>query len=168
MEPSQRIAVLERRLRALTVAFIIALAAFTFVSLRAQSGTTDHLRVRQITVVDERGTERLWIGAPVPDPIVQGKRIKRSGPISGVVLLDQKGNERAGFATSDISPGAVFLGLDSEKGQEARFIVNPGGGGHLTFFDDQKNYARIGIWPDRPTLVLRNRGETILEQPSAR
>ncbi len=33
------------------------------------------------------------------------------------VLLDEKGNERAGFATS--SAGEVFLGLDSEKEQEA-------------------------------------------------
>jgi hypothetical protein len=94
----------------------------------------------------------------------QGKRLKRSGPISGVVLLDGNGNERAGFATSD-GTAEVFIGLDSERAQEARFIVNREGGGHLTFFDDDKNYARIGIARGGlPTLVLRRKGETIFEQ----
>jgi hypothetical protein len=167
MESSKRIEQLERRVRALTVAFVLTLACFTIATLRAQSATTDNLRVRQITVVDAQGTERILIGAPLPDPIVQGERRKRSGPISGMALLDPKGNERAGFATSDFALSEVFIGLDSEKGQEARLLVNPGGGGHLTFFDADQNYARIGIWPGRPTLVLRDKGRTILEQPPA-
>ena len=166
MELIQRIERLERRLRALTAALIFALAAFAIASLRAQPAVTESLRVRQITVVDQNGTERLWIGAPVPDPIVQGERRKRSGPMYGVVVLDRHGNERGGFGTSDA--GEVWLGLDSERAQEARFIVNPGGGGHLSFFDADNNYARIGIWPGRPTLFLREKGEVIFEQPLAR
>jgi hypothetical protein len=167
MQPDQRIVVLERRVRALTVALFVAIAAFAVISVRAQPGITEHLRVRQITVVDAKGTERIWIGAPVPEPIVQGKRLKRSDSISGVVLLDGNGNERAGFATSD-GAAEVFIGLDSERAQEARFIVNREGGGHLTFFDDDKNYARIGISRGLPTLVLRRKGETIFEQPNAK
>jgi hypothetical protein len=55
---------------------------------------TWRLRVRQIVIVDEKGTERVWIGAPVPDPIIQGQLQKRQGPVSGVILLDAKGNVR--------------------------------------------------------------------------
>lgn len=32
------------------------------------------LRVRAITIVDEHGVERVKIAAPLPDPIVLGKR----------------------------------------------------------------------------------------------
>src|SRR5262245_66010477 len=96
----------------------------------------------------------MWIGAPVPDPIVQGKRLKRSGPISGVILLDAKGNERSSYVTSDLS-GEVFLSLDSEKGQETLFLANPGGGSHLSIYDANRNEARIGVLRGRPTLLLR-------------
>ena len=87
-------------------------------------------------IVDDKGTERVWIGAPVPDAIVQGQRQKRQGPISGMVLLDAKGNERGGYVTSDLS-GEVFMSLDSERGQETLFLANPGGGAHVSIFDGQ-------------------------------
>jgi hypothetical protein len=165
MEPIERIERLERRLKVVSATFVLTLVLVVVGNLHAQRDVSEDLRVRQITIVDEKGTERVWIGAPVPDPIVQGERRKRVGTISGIILLDANGNERAGFATGDLS-GEVFMGLDSERGQEARFIVNPGGGGHLTFYDPDKNYARIGIWPGRPTLVLREKGETVFEQPA--
>ncbi len=163
METQKRIERLERRQKLLSAVLILALVGLLVVSLRQGPSRQDSLRVKGITIVDDNGTERVWIGAPVPDPIIHGETKPRSGPISGIVLLDAKGNERAGFATSDAIPGEVFMGLDSENGQEARFIVNPGGGGHLTFFDDEKNYARIGIWPGRPALELRDKGNTVFE-----
>ncbi len=163
METQHRVERLERRQKILSAMLIATFAGLIVVGLRQEGNNQDHLRVKQITIVDDKGTERVWIGAPVPDPIIHGEVKPRSGPISGVILLDAKGNERAGFATSDNIPGEVFMGLDSEKGQEARFIINPGGGGHLTFFDKEKNYARIGIWPDRPALELREKGETVFE-----
>jgi hypothetical protein len=107
MEPIQRIKRLERRVSVLTACLAVMVAAFAIVGLRAQSAVTETLRVRKITVVDAKGTERLWIGAPVPNPIFQGKRVNRSGPVSGVVLLDADGNERGGYVTSDLS-GEVF------------------------------------------------------------
>lgn len=163
----ERIDVLERRVRALTVAFVIAVAGLSVVSLRAQSGVTDRLKVRHITIVDEKGTERVWIGAPVPDPIAQGKRVKRSGPVSGVIMLDAKGNERGGFVTSDLS-GEVFIGLDSETAQEALFLVNSGGGAHLSIYDTNRNLARVGVLGGRPSLVLHEKGQVVLQQPAGK
>jgi hypothetical protein len=164
MEPIERIERLERRLKLVSVAFVLTLVGLAVGGLRAQRAVSDDLRVRRITVVDEKGTERIWIGAPVPDPIVQGKRGKRTGTISGMILLDANGNERAGFSTADLT-GEVFIGLDSDRGQETRFLVNPSGGGHLSFFDDDGNYARIGVLRGRPTLFLREKGEVVFEQP---
>jgi hypothetical protein len=165
---TKRVEILERRLKLLAVALMASLAGLVTVSLHAQAGNAERLRVRQITVVDDKGVERLIIGAPVPDPIVQGVRRRRSGPISGIVWYDTKGNERAGFATSDTTPSEVFIGLDSERGQEARLLVNPGGGGHLTFFDAEQNYARLGISQGRPIVIVRDKSGTIFEQPAVR
>jgi len=97
METNLRIEVLERRVRALTATLILTVAAFSVINLGAQSQPTANLRVRQITVVDAKGTERVWIGAPVPDPIENGRRVARQGAVSGVILLDAKGNERSGY-----------------------------------------------------------------------
>ena len=60
------------------------------------------------------------------------------------------------------------MALDSEKGQETLFLVNPGGGGHLSFFDRERNTARIGVLGGRPTLLLRQKGQTVFEQPAPR
>ena len=164
MDPIQRIKRLERRVSVLAACLVLTVAAFAIIGLRAQPAVTENLRVRQITVVDAKGTERLWIGAPVPNPIFQGKRVSRSGPVSGVVLLDANGNERSGYVTSDLS-GEVFLSLDSEKAQEALFLVNAGGGGHVSIYDVNRNQARIGVLDGRPTLVLREKGQVAFEQP---
>jgi hypothetical protein len=159
-----RVRRLERQLKAVTALWLLTLLAVVIVAAKPQGDPPDKLRVRQITIVDEKGTERVWIGAPLPDPIVQGKRQTRSGPISGIVLLDAKGNERTGYATSDAS-GEVFLGLDSEKEQETLFLVNPGGGGHVSVFDKDGNLARLGILDGRPFLQLRQKKEIVFEQP---
>ena len=74
MGTHHRIQLLERRVKVLTVLVILMPAACFIVTLRAQGGATDNLRGRQITVVDAKGTERVWIGAPVPDPIVQEEK----------------------------------------------------------------------------------------------
>ena len=165
----RRILILEGRIRVLTAMLIIIAVGWAVVSARAQPAVTDNLRVRQITVVDRNGVERVWIGAPVPDPIVQGVRGKRVAPVSGVVVLDAKGNERGAFVTTDPTdrfPSAeVFLSLDSERGQEATFLVNPGGGGHLTIDDPNGNLARIGVLRGRPTLLMQEKGQVVFEQP---
>jgi hypothetical protein len=163
MDPNQRIDLLERRVRALTATLILTVAAFSVITLGAQSRPADNLRVREITVVDAQGTERVWIGAPVPDPIENGRRVARKGAVSGVILLDAKGNERSGYVTSDGS-GEVFMSLDSERGQEALFLMNPGGGGHLSIYDAAKNQAEIGIVRGRPTVRLEDKGQVIFEQ----
>ena len=168
MESTKRIEQLERRVRALMVAFVLTLAGFAITLLRAQSPVTENLRVRQIAVVDAQGRERVLIGAPLPDPVVRGQRMSRNGAISGIALIGPSGNERAGFATSDRSPSSVFIGLDSEMRQESLFLVNADGGGHIDFYDSAKNYARIGISQGRPTLFLRDKGATVFEQPAAR
>ena len=158
---------LEWKVRLLTFASILSVLIIVACGWTFRQQQSDMLRVRQIVIVDEKGTERVWIGAPVPDPIIQGQRQKRSGPVSGIILLDAKGNERGGYVTSDGS-GEVFMSLDSEKTQETLFLANPGGGSHLSIFDGQGNLARIGVLNNQPTLLLRRAGNTLFEQPQSK
>ena len=56
------------------------------------SAQPEMLTVKRLAVVDEKGTERIVIAAPLPDPLIQGKRVKRDGPASGILKFDPKGN----------------------------------------------------------------------------
>jgi hypothetical protein len=84
---------LEWKVRVLTFASILSVLIIVACGWTFRQQQSDVLRFRHIVIVDEKGTERLWIGAPVPDPIIQGQRQKRSGPVSRIILLDAKGNE---------------------------------------------------------------------------
>src|SRR5262245_11013385 len=167
MSELMKIQRLERKITLLTFGWLLSLLIVVACGWTFRQQPPDVLRVREVVIVDEKGTERVWIGAPVPDPIVQGQRQKRAGPVSGVILLDAKGNERGGYVTSDGS-GEVFMSLDSEKAQETLFLANPGGGAHLSIFDGQGNLARIGVLNNQPTLLLRRAGNTLFEQPQSK
>ena len=60
----------------------------------AQAAQPERLTVKRLAVVDEKGVERVVISAPLPEPIINGKRGKRDSPVSGVMIYDPKGNER--------------------------------------------------------------------------
>lgn len=163
MDAGERLTRLEGQVLILKVLVVVLATAFVVLGLQAQAASPEVLRVRQITVVDGSGVERVWIGAPVPDPIVQGKRLKRKESAAGIVLLDAEGDERGGFLTSD-GAREIWLGLDSKKGQEATFLANAEGGTHLSLWDEGRNQAKISL-VGGPKLLLRRKGETIFEQP---
>ena len=81
-----------------------------------------------------------------------------------MVLLDAKGNERAGYLTGD-AVGEVWIGLDSEQAQEVTFLANPGGGAHLSFADGKGTGAKLSTVGGRPTLRLVDKGHTVFERP---
>jgi hypothetical protein len=165
MNDTERIARLERKLNAAFAVIAVLGGGALVATLRAQPGPPDVLRVRQITIVDQKGTGRLILGAPLPDPIVDGRRVRRNGAVSGMVVLDARGNERGGFATGD-SSGEVFIGLDSEESQEVLLLSNPDGGSHLSISSGRGNMARIGVLDGKPTLLIRESGQTVFEQPA--
>jgi hypothetical protein len=164
MSDQERIARLERRIKGIYAVFTLAGLGLLAIALNAQPSVVDVLRARRLIIVDDKGVERVVIGAPLPDPVVNGKRVKRSGVVSGMIVLDAKGNERGGFSTADAS-GEVLFALDSETQQETLFLVNPKGGSHFSIFDGNRNLVRMGVLDGRPTLVVREKGVTLFEQP---
>ena len=134
MTPEDRIAQLtgiverlERRSRRANIAFASAIGVAILGLLfqptmkpavaAATTGATpvadSILTIRELVIVDAMGTPRVRIGAPLPDPIMLGKRFNRGGVVSGILIYDAEGNERGGYVTGDESRGAA-LTLDSE------------------------------------------------------
>jgi hypothetical protein len=83
------------------------------------------LRARGLVIEDERGRDRVVLGAPVPDPTAG----KRMSPSVGLVINDEQGNERFG------------VGLDANSRMGMGFDAPPGTG-------DPRNPERINIVAD--------------------
>ncbi len=169
LEPIQR---LEQRIRRLTwgigglvvLAVVILFGMLVFKTRMAGgSATDDILRVRGLVVVDENGTERVWIGAPLPEPLILGKRFPRGGNVSGVMLYDDEGNERGGYVTSDDFPN-VFFTLDSLGKQHVLFLAEPQGDTALWIWNGE-NAFRLNVGEEGAGLKISSGGGTIFEVP---
>jgi hypothetical protein len=125
-------------------------------------GTAGFLRVRGIVVVDEKGTERIWIGAPVPDPLIMGKRHPRGGKAHGIVLCDEEGNERSGYVTMDGYPN-VMLTLDGMDQQHVLFLNEPQGTPSLTMWKGDHR-LQLGVSESAPWLKVFKKDKLIWNQ----
>jgi hypothetical protein len=133
----EEIAALERRISQLknyVVVLALLWAGTTGVWLMktspyvARAAQPESLTVKRLAVVDEKWTERVVISAPLPEPMINGKREKRDSPVSGILIYDPKGNERGGYVTSDGEDLAALLTLDSENDQVFTAYANAGSG----------------------------------------
>ncbi|WP_206185484.1 hypothetical protein [Sphingosinicella sp. CPCC 101087] len=114
----------------------------------------ENLRVRSLTVVDERGVERVIIGAPVPDPVSRGSRQPRAGAISGIILNGPDGNERGGYGTTDVG-GEALLTLDGAEGGEVfKVVANPDAGASLFVMHRNGAGARLTTFRGSPEFEL--------------
>jgi len=133
----EEIAVLDRRISQLKK-YVVALALLCagttglwFMKTSpylVRAAPLESLTVKRLAVVDQKGTERVVISAPLPEPIINGKREKRDSPVSGMLIFDPKGNERGGYVTSDGADLAALLTLDSENDQVFTAYANAGSG----------------------------------------
>jgi hypothetical protein len=123
------------------------------------------LRVRGLSVVDARGTERVFIGAPVPEPLILGKRFPRGGSMCGIILFDEDGTERSGYCTSDGYPNVLFT-LDAIGRQHALFMAEPQGSTALWIWNGANSF-KLNVGDDEADLKLAGGGRTIWEAPAA-
>jgi hypothetical protein len=163
VEMIERLAKLNRRLIYLVcvvTALWVASAVLLYQEHRSVMRGGGKLRVREITVVDEHGVERVKIAAPLPDPIVLGKRGKRDDSRAGILIYDARGNERGGYAT-DNSVGNAFLTLDSERLQAVTLVAYPGGGAELGVQNEKRDAIALSAVNDGPKMKLIRAGVTI-------
>jgi hypothetical protein len=102
------------------------------------------LILRELVIVDSAGTPRLRIAAPLPDPIMLGKRFNRGGAVSGIIIYDAEGNERGGYVTGDESRGAA-LTLDEIMRAAVHIGVNDRGESHVSVDNGLGGYGLMGI-----------------------
>ena len=161
---------LERRLKLSTFGWLLTVGLFLLPAWAWQATSAsseklpDTLRLRQLTIVDGNGTERVVIGAPLPEPIILGKRSTRGGVnANGILLFDEEGNERSGYITTDGYPNVLFT-LDSLERQHALFMTEPHGSTSLLAWDADNSF-QLNLNRDSPKLKITQKGQTIFEQP---
>jgi len=162
----RRVLVLERTL-ILVVACSVAVAFHMVLSARREvraAAQPDTLIVKRLAIVDEKGTERVVIAAPLPDPIVMGKRVKRDGPASGILIYDPKGNERGGYVTSDTQDLAALLTLDSEHGQVFTAYANAESGATV-WVTNEENDAVAFSTNKQPVLEIIQNKKVVYKRP---
>lgn len=144
------------------------------------------IRTRGLIIVDEKGRDRIIMGAPVPDPPHIGKRIH---PAHGMIILDDKGYERFGVGIMD-NTGQMAMGFDAphdpanpkKNSERLHFIADGKGGAMIRFLnrktgvpgwirlgDDDKLYLEfIDVQPDKNKVTKKQisiDGERMVEQP---
>ena len=144
------------------VAILVAALSWpkTAAFAQAQQRTDQILTVRGLVVVDERGVERVRLGAPLPDPIVGGKRMPRQGVVSGMLIFDAEGDERGGYVTE--AHGDAMLTLDAKGRQQTIFIANRDGGANLSVWSGNNrndNYVSVQAVPN-PLIEIKQGGKT--------
>ncbi len=128
-------------------------------------GSDGILKVRGISVIDERGTERVFIGAPVREPLILGKRFPRGGAMSGILLFDEDGTERSGYCTSDGYPNVLFT-LDSMGSQHVLFMAEPQGDTAFWIWNGGQSY-KVNVGEGGADLKLTAGGTPLLQVPAA-
>jgi hypothetical protein len=111
---------MERSLKLMLCSFLLLLCFLASVMLRSksiQAASPETLRVRKLVVVDDAGRERTVIAAPIPDPVVDGKTVKRRVAVgAGMQFREPDGTERGGIASED--DGSFMFGIDDASGHE--------------------------------------------------
>ncbi len=175
---------LERQVRRLT-RLVYALTALTIVLLfivarprahvlnaqtpataTAPAQTDSILRVRGLVVVDERGVERVWIGAPVTEPRALGRRFSRGAKASGILLFDAEGNERGGYVTFD-DEGTAHFSLDAIGYMVARISAPALGGVEFLARGDNGSIARFGVAGSEPYMGFLRNDSALFQIPTA-
>jgi hypothetical protein len=165
-----RIMVLEnRQQRTYQVAGLLAIVlagAFFFQSRQIESlQNPQKLRVRELAVVDERGTERVLIAAPLPDPMILGQRHNRGGPVSGIIIADATGTERGGYVTAHDGYANAMLTLDAQGFQTVLLLAEPDGGTTFRIWNRDKGSVTMGV-SDNPFLNVKQNGKPLFTAPA--
>jgi|CZKF01.1.fsa_nt_gi hypothetical protein len=168
--PDTQSDVLEKRycrLMVLTIcliALMLVQTAYTVWITRSFHTTGQILRARGLVITDEKGTERVVIGAPLPDPTILGKIHKRDGPVSGLIIADATGTERGGYVTGD-QEGNALLTLDGLGFQTVLLLAEPNGATTFRVWDRSHSSITMGAWDDGPFLNLKREGSLVSTQP---
>ena len=105
---------LETRQRYFLAGVAVLLAVFLLAASQSAQGPQENLKARAVSIVDSSGVVRLVLGAPVPNPVVQGKIKERRVSATGIIFNDAAGRAILYLDTN----GAPHLPLRDEQGHQ--------------------------------------------------
>lgn len=156
-----------RRLMLLTICLIALMfvqMVYTLWATRRENANGQIVRARGLIITDEKGTERIVLGAPLADPLILGRRHKRDGPVSGLVIADATGTERGGYVTDD-QAGNALLTLDGQGFQTFLLLAEPDGTTTFRLWDRSHSSITMGAWDGGPFFNLKREGAAVFVQP---
>ncbi|HEX8817003.1 MAG TPA: hypothetical protein VF753_16015 [Terriglobales bacterium] len=116
--------------RLFAVAAVLAIPAAGVGQTKGNDAHFDSVSTQKIVLVDAQGRPRMVLGAPLPNPRVNGKEYPRSSPVNGIQFLDVDGNETGGLALIDSMGGGAFCfdfttaeGLCFTKTKDSAYIT---------------------------------------------
>jgi hypothetical protein len=119
-----------------TIALLLAVLTFAFASAIGDAQDGRVLRARTLVIEDEKGADRIVLGAPVPD--IKGGG--RSSPSVGLVINDPNGLER--FAVGLQANGRMVMGFDAPPGtgdprnrERITIVADAAGGAYIRFLN---------------------------------
>lgn len=85
----------------------------------------DSIKAKEVVVVDGKGIVRTRLGGDLPDAIMAGGRVsKRGSKAAGLIIYDEEGIERGGYATLDEGSNAMIT-LDSKHRMAVIMVAGP-------------------------------------------
>jgi hypothetical protein len=124
------------------------------------------IKARSLSIVDAKGVVRVSLGAPVPDPVIEGKVGKRRSPATGIIFSDAAGNEHGGMAMLD--DGSMNLCFDDAKTERNCLFMMPKMGNGVALMD-AKGETRAMLYLDTagiPHLTMKDdKGKTVVSLP---
>ena len=130
---------------------VLAASSLAACSTASTAQRPQSLTVRELTVVDEKGTPRVRIGAPLPDP----KGLKRKVKPVGLQFMDPEGKEVGGLVQID-SIDVHGLCFDSPEGYGAMCMGLEQGQPTITFRHDWKERLTLGVDKGVARVVLHD------------
>ena len=164
----KRIEHLERTHRHFLASAAVLLAVFLLAAWQSAQAPQENLKAHAVSIVDSSGVVRLVLGAPVPNPVVQGKTKERRVTATGIIFNDAAGNERGGIGILD--DGSMNLCFDDAKTERNCLFFMPKFGNGIAF-NDANGESRAILYLDTngaPHLLLRDdQGHPLVSLPEA-
>jgi hypothetical protein len=161
-----RVARLELQLKTSRYLILVALLVCLFLGagwgglfiMKLSGRTASVIRTSKLVITDNRGVDRIIIGAPAPSaPNEVGPRVS---PMTGMILLDRNGRERFGVGLQDT--GMLSMGFDAAPGigrgenrERLHLGVEPDGRAFLRFLDNESGLAGRLHMSDKDALELQ-------------
>ena len=157
---------LERKQRRFLAGMLVLVAVFLLVGWRKVQAPQENFKTHGLSIVDSRGVVRLILGAPVPNPVEEGKTFERRSPGTGIIFNDASGNERGGMGMLD--DGSMNLCFDDAKAERNCLFFVLGNGVAL---NDARGETRAILYLDTngaPHFLLQDeQGHPLVSLPEA-